>query len=231
MDRVQKLLSHAGYCSRREGERLIKEGRVKVNGKPITIGDKATKKDKIEVDGTKISFEDYVYLAFHKPKNVLSAVKDDSNRNLITDYLANVNERVYPVGRLDYDASGLIFLTNDGEFSNKVIHPRYEHTKRYQVLLDKKFNQEDLKELQSDVSLRDGLVEVEKAKILNSRVVEMSIHEGRNKIVKRVFRKLDFWVEGLIRVKIGCVKLGNLLPGEYRALTNKEITYFDDESS
>lgn len=227
MDRVQKLLSHAGYCSRREGEQLIKQGRVSVNGNPITIGDKATRKDEIKVDGHAITFDDYVYLAFHKPKDVLCAVKDTGSKAIITDYLQKIDERIYPVGRLDYDASGLIFLTNDGEFSNKVIHPRYENQKRYQVLLDKEFTQNDLNELKNDVDLKDGLVEVNDAVILNPKVVEISIHEGRNKIVKRTFRKLGFWVEGLIRVKIGCVTLGNLLPGEYRELKQKEINYFD----
>ena len=226
MERVQKLLSHAGYCSRREGEDLIEEGKVRVNGKKITLGDKATRKDKIEVDGEEVTFDPLRYIAFHKPKNILVSTDDPSDKDLIMDFFEDFEERIYPVGRLDYDARGLIFLTNDGDFANKVMHPRYEVEKTYQVLLDKEFDKSHVMKLSQGITLDDGSVDVDNVTVLDDKVVEITVHEGRNKLVKRIFKDLGYWVEGLVRTNIGSVRLGNLLPGEWRELSEEEISYF-----
>jgi len=217
--RVQKLLSNYGYCSRRKAEELIKQGKVRVNKKIITIGDKATKDDKIYVNNKLVKKEKRIYLMFHKPAGCVTALKDDYNKTIM-DYI-DIKQRVFPVGRLDYDASGLLILTNDGTLANKIAHPRYETQKTYIVKLNKRIKNE-ISRLEKGVKIGKRKVKAKVRKI-NPNTIEITIHEGRNKIVKRLMKAVGFRVKYLKRTKIGNLKLGNLKPGKYKFLTKKEI--------
>ncbi len=227
--RVQKIIANAGYCSRRKAEQLIEQGKVAVNGKVITIGDKADpSKDIVSVDGKKIVGGKKRYIMLYKPRNILTSLKDPSGKKTIIDVLKEnakekIPERVVPVGRLDYDAEGLLLLTNDGDFANYVMHPRYEKVKVYHAELDKKISKQELQKIGRSIKLRDGLVRIDQLKQLAPNKVEIGVHEGRNKMVKRIFRKLGFMVKRLKRVQVGAVKIGKLKPGELRDLTKQEI--------
>lgn len=227
LERVQKIISNAGYCSRRKAEELIEDGQVKVNNVKITIGDKADpKKDKISIKGRPLQFEKKHYLAFYKPKNVVTTNYDPRGRPTVQKFMQGLRERVYPVGRLDIDAEGLLLMTNDGDFANKVMHPRYEHTKTYRAELKTRVRKNDLEKFRGKIILTDGPVEIEHAKLINQFEIELTIHEGRHKIVKRIIKELGFYVKRLKRVKVGTVNLGTLKPGAYRNLTPKEIKSF-----
>tara|TARA_Y100000294_G_C8474874_1_gene304323 strand:+ start:133 stop:831 length:699 start_codon:yes stop_codon:yes gene_type:complete len=226
LQRVQKIISNAGLCSRRKAEELIEKGRVMVNNKKITIGDKADlDKDNIFVNGEKLNFDKKKYIAFYKPKFVLTTLYDPGQKPIILKYLLGVGKRIFPVGRLDYNSEGLLLLTNDGDFSNLVMHPRYEVLKVYHVTLERRVKPGDLEPLNTKIKLKDGYAKVDGFKILEKNLIEVRIHEGRNKIVKRIFKKLGFYVKRLKRVQIGIVKLDNLKPGKWRHLTKKEIDW------
>jgi 23S rRNA pseudouridine2605 synthase len=221
MERVQKILSNRGYCSRRKGEELIVEGRVKVNDKVITIGDQATNKDKITVDDQPIDRERRVYLIFNKPPKCVTALRDRQLPTVME--FINIKERVFPIGRLDYDSTGILLLTNDGDFANRVMHPRNEVKKTYQVKLNDSIRKEQIKWLQEGVELRDGTTKPAIIKKIDRTFLEVTISEGKNQIIKRMFRKVGFRVKQLKRISIGRLKLARLKPGEYRELTQKEL--------
>lgn len=221
MERVQKILSNRGYCSRRKAEELIKQGRVKINNKVISIGDQATNKDKITVDDEPIDRPRRVYLLFNKPTGCVTALRDKQHKTVI-DYI-DIKERVFPIGRLDYDTSGLLLLTNDGDFANRVMHPRNEVKKTYQVKLNIPIRDQQIKELCLGIRLRDGKTRPAKVKKYDRKFLEVTIHEGKNQIIKRMFRKLGFRVKSLKRVAIGRLTLGKLKPGDYKELTKKEL--------
>jgi len=221
MERVQKILSNRGYCSRRKAEELIKEGRVKVNGRTISIGEQASNKDKIEVDTVSIEKERRIYLIFNKPPKCVTALRDE-NLNTIMDYI-DLKERVFPVGRLDYDTTGILLLTNDGDFANRVMHPRNEVKKTYQVTLTEQIRDDEIKRLREGIELRDGKTRPAVIKKYDRKFLEVTIHEGKNQIIKRMFKKLGFRVKQLKRVSIGKLKLSKLKFGEYRELTPKEM--------
>lgn len=214
MHRVQKLLSNYGYCSRRKAEELIQDGRVMVNGKTITIGDKASEKDEISVDNKIINKEKKVYLVFNKPFGCVCALRDKKYKTVMS-YI-KIKERVFPVGRLDYNTEGLLLLTNDGDFANKIMHPRYEIKKTYLAELDKEINDKDISKIEEGVVLEDGKTSKSKVKRLHDKKVEITIHEGKNRIVRRIFKTLGYDVKKLKRIKIGNLKLGDLKPGEYK---------------
>ncbi|MEA3430747.1 MAG: pseudouridine synthase [Nanoarchaeota archaeon] len=221
MHRVQKLLSNYGYCSRRKAEEIIKAGRVKVNDKVITIGDKASEKDKIYVDNKLVKKEKKVYIIFNKPIGCVTAVKDEYYKTVL-DYV-KIEERIFPIGRLDFNTSGLLILTNDGDFANRVMHPRYEVEKTYLVELHKPIINRQIKTIESGIKLDDGETAPAKIKKHTPLLLEITIHEGKNRIIRRIFQKLDFKVISLERVRIGKLELSNLKPGEYRELTKKEL--------
>jgi 23S rRNA pseudouridine2605 synthase len=221
MERVQKMLSGRGYCSRRKAEELIKDGRVKVNNVVITIGDQATNKDKITVDNEPIDRERRIYLVLNKPPGCVTALKDD-NMPTVMEYI-HIKERVFPVGRLDYDTTGMLLLTNDGDFANRVMHPRNEVKKTYQVKLNAPIREEEIQHIRRGISLRDGKTRPAKIKKYDRKFLDITIHEGKNQIIKRMVRKLGLKVSSLKRVAIGRLTLGKLKIGESRELTKKEI--------
>ncbi|MFH1721427.1 MAG: pseudouridine synthase, partial [Candidatus Altiarchaeota archaeon] len=211
-----------GYCSRRQAEELIRAGRVKVNGETVTVGGKASETDVITVDGKVVKGEDMVYLMFHKPTGCVTAVRDPRDKTVM-DYL-RIKERVFPIGRLDRDTSGILLLTNDGDFANSVMHPRYEVKKRYVVMLDKPVKQDVKRKIERGITLEDGKTAPAKSNILAENTLDITIHEGKNRIIRRMMKALGYNVKTLERVSIGNLKLGTLKPGEYRNLTKNEIT-------
>ena len=216
MHRVQKLLSNYGYCSRRKAEKLIEEGRVKVNNKVITIGDKAKETDKIYVDNILVQKEKKVYILFHKPLKCVTALTDPVF-DTVMDHI-DIKERVFPVGRLDYNTSGLLILTNDGDFANKIMHPRYEIKKTYLVGLYRPIDKNQIQRIEKGILLSDGKTSPAKVKQHEPALIEITIHEGKNRIIRRMLTKLGFKTKFLKRTKIGAYSLGNLKPGQYKQL-------------
>lgn len=230
MERLQKVIAHAGIASRRKAEELITEGRVTVNGKRVTeLGVKVTGRDKIEVDGLPIYREEPVYYLFYKPKNTLSAVSDDRDRTVVTDYFHGVKERIYPIGRLDYDTTGLLLMTNDGEFANLLMHPKYHVEKTYVAKIKGIPTREQLQKLERGIIIDGKKTAKAKARLIseniknNTAVVELTIHEGWNHQVKKMFVAIDCPVLKLKRERFGFLTLDNLKPGMYRPLKAFEI--------
>lgn len=212
--RVQKIIAESGYCSRRKAEELIEEGKVFVNGMPITIGDQADpKKDEVRVGKEVIESEDKVYIMLNKPKGFITTNSDLFNRKKVTD-LIDIQERVFPVGRLDRDATGLLLLTNDGNWANKIMHPRYEKEKEYFAELDKPIEKKIVAEMNKGFRLSDGFVQPI-VKMISKNYCSIIIHEGRNKIVKRIFNEFGFRVMQLKRTRVGSYTLGNLKNGQW----------------
>ncbi len=224
MMRIQKILSSAGIASRRKSEDIIAAGRVTVNGSVASIGQSADPdKDKVCVDGVPVSFGKKVYVAVYKPYGYVSTVSDRFAEKKVVD-LVQSKERLFPVGRLDSDSEGLILLTNDGDFANRVMHPRYNVEKTYVVRLEKPLNGSAVGMIESGL-LIDGKKVKAKIRVLDRDCLnaELTIHEGMHKIVKRMFKSVGNYVLGLRRTGIGGLSLGSLKPGEFRHLTKGEI--------
>lgn len=220
MHRVQKLLSNYGYCSRRKAEELIEEGRVNVNGKVVKLGDKATGEDQIYVDGKLLGKERKRYLMFNKPVNCVTALRDKHCRTIM--HYVKIKERVFPIGRLDRYTSGLLLLTNDGDFANKVMHPRYEINKTYIAVVDKSVDKNSIKIIQKGMRLEDGKTKPARVKQLGDKKLEITIHEGKNRIVRRMLEELGYKVVALQRIKIGNLLMRKLGLGCYRDLTDMD---------
>ncbi|MGM0897466.1 MAG: pseudouridine synthase [Bacillota bacterium] len=230
MERLQKVMAHAGIASRRKAEQMILDGKVKVNGKTVKeLGVKVTGSDKIEVEGVQMEKERKVYFLLYKPRGVISAVSDDKNRKVVTDFFPNVEERIYPVGRLDYDTSGLLILTNDGEFANSLTHPKFEIDKTYVARLQGIPTKEDLQKLERGIKLEDGMTAPAKVKLLSGdrksakAIVQITIHEGRNRQVRRMFEAIGFPVQKLSREQFAFLTLHGLNAGESRELSPHEV--------
>lgn len=222
--RLQKIIAESGLCSRRKAELLIQEGRVKLNGKVAEIGQTGSYEDDIYVDGRKISFQEKHYLAFNKPIKVESALKSTQGKETIGDHIVNYKPglRLYNVGRLDYMTEGLILVTNDGDFANKIMHPSYEIEKKYEGRLDKPIRSDVAKNIEKGVRLSDGKSWPAKLRYADNRFT-ITIHEGRNRIVRRLFESQGYKVKQLKRTRVGPVQLEGLRSGKFRDLTNKEI--------
>ena len=230
MERLQKFIANCGYTSRRKAEELIRLGKVFVNGEKITeMGYKVNEDDIVEIEGKIINENnEKVYYLLNKPRGVISSASDELGRKTVVD-LIDTEKRIYPIGRLDYDTTGLILLTNDGDLANTLMHPRFKVEKKYIAKLNKFFEISDLKKLENGVVI-DGVKCVPtRVKIkTNDRVndfsiVEISIVEGRNHIIKNVFMKLGYLVDKLSRVEYSFLNLDGLKSGEYRSLTKKEV--------
>lgn len=230
IERLQKVIASSGYTSRRNAEELIKKGKVMVNGNTITeMGYKVSNTDIITVEGNNISKEEKKeYYLLNKPRGVITSVKDDKNRKTVVD-LIDTNLRIYPVGRLDYDTTGALILTNDGELANLLMHPKSNVDKVYVAKIKGLINSSDLKKLESGVVINGIKTARAKAKIKKydkkemTSIVELSIHEGRNHQVKDMFKSLGFEVLKLKREKYCFLDLNGLKSGEYRLLTIKEV--------
>ncbi len=229
--RLQKYLAAAGIASRRESEALILSGRVKVNGHLVQILgtkiDPAT--DKVEVDGNPVQQEEKIYVLLNKPAGYLTSLQDPQKRPLVTDLLKGIRQRVYPVGRLDYHSEGLLLLTNDGELAHKLTHPSFKVPKTYLVTLDQSPSAKAQKQIASGIPLEEGLtapckVEVLKEQDVSGQTLQMIIHEGRKRQIRRMWLALGFRVIRLKRTNLGPLSLKGLVPGEYRYLTSTEVT-------
>jgi len=230
MERLQKVIAHAGIASRRKAEELIKEGKVRVNDKVVKeLGVKVNPNDKIEVEGIPVEREKPVYFLLYKPRGVISSVSDDKGRKVATDFFPYIEERIYPVGRLDYDTSGLLLMTNDGEFANALMHPASEVEKVYVAKLKGIPSREAIKSLERGIKLEDGKTAPARIKLLsmertkNTSIFEISIHEGRNRQVRRMFEAIGHPVMKLKRERYGFLNLHGLSAGEARELTPHEV--------
>jgi len=226
-ERVQKIIAARGLCSRRKAEELIEQGRVQVNSKIIHLGDKATEKDTITIDGKKVEeVKKKEYYILNKPASYLSSLSDPSNKRTISDLLrANrIKSRLIPVGRLDYNTEGMILITNDGEFANKVMHPRYEVEKVYKAEIDRPLKGFDKDKLEAGITIMGRKTWPAKIKTENSgKTIKLIIHEGRNKIVRRMFKKVGYEVKNLERIGIGELRMGNLKKGKMKKLSESEL--------
>ena len=227
--RIQKLLADAGYCSRRQAEKLISDGKVKVNGHPVKLGDKATLADLITVGGERVYLprkKQYRYLMLYKPRGYVTTTSDELNRRCVMDLLEDVEERVYPVGRLDKDSEGLLLLTNDGDLLNALTHPRHI-SKTYRVTVRPDVTEEQLIALSGSMELDGKMTHpatvVVKTKEPGRVVLLMTIHEGKNRQIRRMCESVGLEVARLRRISIGPLKLGMLKPGTYRDLTAEEL--------
>ena len=229
MERLQKVIASSGVCSRRKAEELIVNGKVKVNGQVVTeLGTKVDNKDEIEVNNELIVKEEKEYYLLNKPRGVITSTSDDKGRTTVVD-LIDTTSRIYPVGRLDYDTTGALILTNDGEFANILTHPKNNIDKVYLAKLNGIIKGEQINKLKDGVMLDDVLVKPSRVKLKkvdptkNTSMVEITIHEGKNHEVKRLFESVGFLVDKLTRERIGIFNLEGLKSGEYRKLTLKEI--------
>ncbi len=230
MERLQKVIASYGYASRRKAEDLIRNGKVLVNGKVITeLGTKVETNDIISIDGVIINKDvKHEYYLLNKPRQVISSVTDKEGRITVTD-LINTDARIYPVGRLDYDTTGLIILTNDGDFANMLMHPSYEVEKTYVAKINKILDKDDINKLKKGIVIDNRKVDIKRFKVRkkdvekNTSIVELTIVEGRNHIVKKIFESMRIDVIKLSRVSYAFLTLDGLKSGEYRKLSIKEI--------
>jgi 23S rRNA pseudouridine2605 synthase len=228
-ERLQKILAQAGVASRRKCEQLIVDGRVMVNGRVVTqLGVKANpQKDRIEVDGKPIRKERHVYLLLFKPRGVVTTVSDPEGRKTVIDLIGHRKERIYPVGRLDFDTSGLLLLTNDGTLTHALLHPSRKIDKTYRAKVEGFVSDETVRRLAEGVLLEDGMTAPARVRRLDRANgctwLEITIHEGRNRQVRRMCEAVGHPVRELRRIRFAFLTLGNLKPGEYRHLTQDEV--------
>jgi len=229
-ERLQKIIASAGIDSRRHAEVLITSGRVSVNGEVVReLGVKADpQKDVIRVDGNTISVEkDLYYIALYKPAEYVTTMSDPQKRLTVVDLVRDIPERVYPVGRLDYESAGLLLLTNDGDFAQKIQHPRFQVPKTYRVKISGRLSPEELKKIGKGISLPDGLFKPDNLKVekINDKStwLSLTLHEGRNRIIRRGFEAAGRQVTRLVRESIGNITLAGLKEGQWRNLTSREI--------
>ncbi len=227
-ERLQKVLARAGLGSRRTSEDLIREGRVTVNGKVAELGQRVdVSADVVEVNGVRVATAlELVYLALHKPNGVVSTASDPEGRPTVMD-LVPTEPRVFSIGRLDYDSAGLLLLTNDGELANRVSHPRYGVQKVYVAEVVGGLDKNVARRLIKGVQLEDGVAKAIDSKIQAASkgraIVEVTVQEGRNRVVRRMFEAIGLEVTNLVRTQIGDVRLGRLREGDWRNLTPQEV--------
>jgi len=227
--RLQKYIAECGVASRRKSEELIKQGRVKVNGIPVSeMGVKVSDEDVVEVDGRRISLEQKkVYIMLNKPVGYISSVRDQFSRNTVVDLIKGVKERIYPVGRLDYDTSGLLLLTNDGDFAFRLTHPKHEMKKTYIAEMEGVPDSNDIESFQNGLRIEDYVTSPAELTVLEKRksssIVKVVIHEGKNRQVRKMCDAIGHPVISLKRIAIGDLYLKNLPEGQWRYLKEEEI--------
>ena len=229
MERLQKIIATSGYCSRRKAEEFISKGEVMVDGKIITeMGVKVSEKADILVEGNLLSKQGKEYILLYKPRGVVATTSDDKDRKTVMD-LIHTNKRLYPVGRLDYDTTGILLLTNDGELTNLLLHPKNNIDKVYVAKIEGVMDGKSIHALEMGIKTDEFEAAPCKVKIMkqdkktNSSLVQLTIHEGKNHQVKKMFSSLGYEVLKLKREKIAFLDLEGLKPGEYRTLTVKEV--------
>lgn len=228
MERLQKIIANSGYTSRRKAEELIRNGKVKVNGNVVLeLGTKVSDTDIIQVEGNVLEKnEKKVYYLLNKPRGVISSVVDDKNRKTVVSFI-NTELRIYPIGRLDYDTTGLLLLTNDGCLANKLMHPKNEVEKKYIAKIEGVLSPSEFYGLKKGILIEGRKVIPTHLKVRkqteDSQIVEIGIVEGRNHIVKKIFESLGHKVSKLKRESYAFLTLGNLKSGEYRELSLKEV--------
>lgn len=232
-DRLQKVMAHSGVASRRACEKLIETGHVRVNGKVVnTLGVKVSPADRIEVDHTPIKTEELVYFVLNKPRGIITSSDDEKDRKTVLDFFKHkVSERIYPVGRLDYDTSGVLLMTNDGSLDFKLTHPKHQIDKVYIAKVDGIPDEKDLNQLRKGVKLERNLKSAPaEAKVIKkvgedegNSLVELTIHEGRNHEVKKMMSSIGHPVEKLKRISFAGIQAENLEVGKWRPLKKREI--------
>ncbi len=229
MERISKVIANAGYCSRRKADELIEKGLVEVNGEIVTLGTKVKSSDIIKVNGNFINKkEEKEYYILYKPRGIVTTTKDEKNRKTVIDLIPTKN-RIYPVGRLDYDTTGLLLLTNDGKLTNLLTHPRNEIDKKYIVKVEGIVPPPVLKKLEKGIIIEGKKTAKSKARVkkydkkTNTSIVEITIHEGRNHQVKKMFNAIGYDVKKLKRETYCFLDLHGLKSGEYRSLSPKEV--------
>ena len=230
--RIQKVLSEQGVCSRRAAEQIIREGRVKLNGRPVSLGDKMdTARDLLTVDGQRVYIprvQEKMYIMLYKPRGYITTTSDERGRKTVMDLVADVPVRVFPIGRLDKDSEGMLLFTNDGEFANLLTHPSHGVSKLYRVTVRPHATEQQVLQLTQGVTLDDGTI-TQPAVIQvvtdepGRTVLEMTIREGKNRQIRRMCEAVGLEVIRLRRSAMGAVKLGMLQPGQYRELTKSEV--------
>ena len=227
--RLQKYIASCGIASRRAAEKMIEDGRVAVNGTVVTeLGTKVKTGDKVTLDGKSILPEKKkVYIMLNKPEGYICAVSDDRDRPCVVDLIEGVDERLFPVGRLDYDTTGLLLLTNDGEFMQKLTHPSFEIWKTYRASVKGTPTEKNIEEFSKGIVLDDGKTEPAVLEVVgykgNNAICEISIREGRNRQVRRMMEAVGHRVLKLQRIRIGGLDLGNLKPGAWRYMKEKDF--------
>ena len=227
--RLQKFISQCGIASRRKAEELILQGSVKINGKTAVLGDKVNPSDKVFVKGKRIVMPKakYRYIMLNKPRGFITTMNDERGRKCVAELVQDVGERVYPIGRLDKDSEGMLVFTNDGEFANKVMHPKNSVYKIYRVTVRPSIDEEQIVKLETGIML-DGkktapaivhVIHKEQGRV----VLEMILHEGKNRAIRRMCEAVGLQVARLKRTQIGCVKMGMLKQGDWRDLTEQEV--------
>jgi 23S rRNA pseudouridine2605 synthase len=226
---LNKFLAYAGVCSRRKAVELIKTNRVTVNGGTISSpAFLVPERAKVAIDGEGVSCQQKTYIMLYKPRGYVTTVSDESGRRTVVDLLSGkIRQRVYPIGRLDYDTSGLLLLTNDGSFAQQVAHPRSKVAKKYRVMLDKPLLKQDFEKIKAGIWLPDGKVVVDDISYLPSKhkytQVAIVLHAGKNRVIRRLFEHLSYGVRGLERVAINSLTLSGLSVGQWRHLTKQDM--------
>jgi 23S rRNA pseudouridine2605 synthase len=237
MERLQKVIANAGVCSRRQAEQLILDNKVKVNGVIVNeLGSKVTPEDKVEVEGKLLSGEAKVYILLNKPKNCVSTLQDDRDRPTVMDYLKDIKERVYPIGRLDFDTTGVLLFTNDGDFANALAHPSHNIDKVYIATVKGVISIDELKPLEEGVEIDFRKTAPAQLRIIKANVekdytvIEIIIHEGRNRQIKKMFEAINIRVMKLNRDKFAGLTAVGVEEGKYRHLTSSEIERLKKEA-
>lgn len=229
--RLNKYIANAGICSRREADKLIESGVITVNGKTITdLGTKVSPADLVKFDGRTLRTEKKYYVLLNKPKGYITTTEDPFDRKTIMNLVKNAcNERIYPVGRLDKETTGLLLLTNDGALAKKLTHPKHNIRKIYHVILDKSLTKTDFNTIQKGIELEDGLVQVDKiayvSETSSKKELGIELHSGKNRVIRRIFESLGYKVTKLDRVAFAGLTKKDVPRGKWRHLTEKELNY------